>query len=43
MVKVNYIYHSCFAVETDNALLVYDYWKDRQDMRHDTLIDNSGE
>ena len=43
MVKVNYIYHSCFAVETDNALLVYDYWKDSQDMKLHTLIDNRGE
>ena len=28
MVSVRYIYHSCFMVETESLLLVFDYWKD---------------
>lgn len=39
MIEVKYIYHSCFAVETDNTLLVYDFWKDSQDMRLMNTID----
>lgn len=39
MINVHYIYHSCFAVETDDALLVYDYWKDSRNMRLHALID----
>ena len=39
MINVHYIYHSCFAVETDEALLVYDYWKDSRNMRLHALID----
>lgn len=26
--KVSYIYHDCFVVETENTILVFDYWKD---------------
>lgn len=43
MIDIHYIYHSCFAVETDTALLVYDYWKDCEDNRLHTLIDNRGD
>ena len=28
MIKLTYIFHSGFAVETDKALLVFDYWMD---------------
>lgn len=28
MIKLTYIYHSCFTIETDNVVLVFDYWKD---------------
>lgn len=31
MISVQYIYHSCFVVETDNVLIVYDYWKDNDE------------
>lgn len=27
MIRVTYIYHDCFIVETTTALLVFDYWK----------------
>lgn len=43
MIKVNYIYHSCFAVETDSALLVYDYWKDSHDGRLQNAIETNSE
>ena len=28
---IKYIYHSCFVVENDNAVIVFDYWKDTPD------------
>lgn len=28
MVKITYIWHDCFVVETDGATLVFDYWLD---------------
>lgn len=28
---LKYIYHSCFIAEDDNAILVFDYWKDTPD------------
>ena len=39
---VYYIYHSCFAVETDAALLVYDYWKDNAEGTLHRLIGDRG-
>ena len=27
--QLHYIYHSCFALEETDFLIVYDYWKDR--------------
>ena len=26
--KITFVYHSCFAVETGSCILVFDYWKD---------------
>lgn len=26
--KITFVYHSCFAVETDRCILVFDFWKD---------------
>lgn len=28
--KVSYIYHSCFMVETESVIVVYDYWQDHE-------------
>ena len=28
MFQLTYIFHSCFALETDNCILVFDYWLD---------------
>ena len=30
--QLHYIYHSCFALEETDFLIVYDYWKDRNDL-----------
>ncbi len=30
-ILIEYIFHSCFAVETTHAILVFDYWQDRGD------------
>ncbi len=30
---VEYLFHSCFVVETATAVLVFDYWQDRNDRR----------
>ena len=27
MIRVSYIYHSCYMVEMDNSILIFDYWK----------------
>ena len=43
MISVQYIYHSCFVVETDNVMIVYDYWKDSWDMRLHAMIDARGD
>lgn len=32
MMKLTYIYHSGFAVETENCILVFDWWKDPSDV-----------
>ena len=28
MIQLTYIFHSCFALETDNCILIFDYWLD---------------
>lgn len=39
---VHYIHHSCFAVETETLLLVFDYSQDSADGRLRQLLDNRG-
>lgn len=29
--KIYYVYHSCFIVETDNSFFMFDYFKNKQD------------
>lgn len=29
--QISYVFHSCFVVETERVLIVYDYWKDGSD------------
>ena len=29
--KLTYIFHSCFVVETQSCVLVFDYWMDPAD------------
>lgn len=43
MTEIHYIYHSCFAVVTDNAILVYDYWKDNAKGELHDIIDSRGD
>ena len=38
MTRVTFIAHSCFAVESDGALIVFDYWKDSPDRKLHTLL-----
>lgn len=28
MIKITYIFHSCFMLETEQCVLIFDYWKD---------------
>ena len=28
MVRITYVWHDCFVVETESAVLVFDYWLD---------------
>lgn len=32
--KIRYIYHSCFLVETENSFLIFDYYKHKKDTRN---------
>ena len=34
-----YIYHSCFVVENDDVIVIFDYWKDPLGYLHDILAD----
>lgn len=43
MPTVTFIYHSCYAVESDDALVVFDYWKDSEEERLKSLIESRGE
>ena len=36
--KVTYIFHSCFAVEDDYVVVVFDYWRDHPDGRLGRLL-----
>lgn len=40
---VHYIYHSCFAVTTETALIVFDYWQDSDDGMLHRLIAGRGD
>ena len=33
--KIYYIYHSCFIVETDSSFLIFDYFKHKNEIRQD--------
>jgi len=33
--KIYHIYHSCFIVETDNSFLIFDYFKNKKDLKED--------
>lgn len=37
MTTVTKIFHSCFLVETDDAMLVFDYWRDPDGVLHNRL------
>lgn len=37
MTTVKYIYHSCFVLESDDVVVVFDYWKDPLGYLHDIL------
>ncbi|MGD9569019.1 MAG: MBL fold metallo-hydrolase [Sedimentibacter sp.] len=42
--KIYYIYHSCFVVETESSFLIFDYFKNKEDSKGDfdfmELLDN---
>lgn len=42
MISIQYIYHSCFVVETDDVLIVYDYWKDNDEQHLHKMIASCG-
>lgn len=37
MTRIEYIYHSCFAVVGETCLIVYDYWRDPSGRLHELL------
>ena len=37
MLSIKYIYHSCYLAETEQALLIFDYWQDPQSELHNLL------
>lgn len=40
-VIVEYIFHSCFVAESDDAVVVMDYWRDRSDGRLHRLLEET--
>lgn len=40
--EITYIYHSCYAVQTADVLVVYDYWKDTDNGKLHHMIDVRG-
>ena len=41
--NITYIFHSCFALETESALVVYDYWRDNDSGTLHKKIEERGE
>ena len=39
--KITYIYHSCYLVETELAIIVFDYWQDPSQQLHRLLSETS--
>lgn len=35
ILKIYYIYHSCFLIETESSFLIFDYFKDKRDFNQD--------
>lgn len=35
--RITYIHHSCYAVECEEALLVFDYWQDPNNLLHNMI------
>jgi len=33
--KIYYIYHSCFIIETESSFLIFDYFKNKKDLNQD--------
>lgn len=38
--KLTYIYHSCFALETDKLTIIFDYFKDSGEVPHGGLVND---
>lgn len=38
--NITYIYHSCYVVENDHVMVVYDYWKDTPDGLLHQMLDS---
>lgn len=40
MIKVTFNFHSCFTVELDESILIFDYYKDTNEKQSDTCLKN---
>lgn len=38
--KIYYVYHSCFIIETDSSFLIFDYFKKKQDKNQDFVFND---
>lgn len=40
--EISYIHHSCYKIETDQYIIIFDYWKDSSDqILHKTLLNTT--
>lgn len=42
MIKLTYIFHSCFMLETEQCVLIFDYWKDSPDGDVKKMLEHTG-
>lgn len=42
MIKLTYIFHSCFMLETEQCVLIFDYWKDSPEGDVKKMLEHTG-
>lgn len=42
MIKITYVFHSCFMLETEQCVLIFDYWKDSPEGDVKKMLEHTG-